>query len=102
MGRRAVETDNRRVHRVISKMHADALSKRHPRIVGIIKATVDQQLPRKLSCDVLLGVLRTCPVITTRAAADATGNRYARSTIAEYAMLARKASAGIADYLRSQ
>lgn len=99
MGRRATETNNRKAHRLLSGLRADKLGKLPPSIDAIIRETIELQLPRKLSGDVLENILRSCPVISTRAAAEATGHRYARSTIAEYTMLARVASASIAGYL---
>ena len=78
-----------------------SLSKRHPKIDSIIRDTIAQQLPRKLSCDPLHCILRSYSTITVRAADEATGYRYARSSIAEYTMLARIASKGIGNYIAS-
>ncbi len=101
MGRRATETDNREAHRLLNTERADALRQKHSSIDIIIRKTIEQQLPRKLSGDVLICILRACPVISARAVAEATGHRYARSTVAEYTMLARVASANITKYLRA-
>ena len=99
MGRRAIETDNRRVYRAIGKLHADTLSKQHPEIASIIRRTIAQQLPRKLSCEPLLCILQKCPVISLPAAAEATDYRYACSTTREYAALARVAAKAIEAYM---
>lgn len=99
MGRRAIETENHQVHRLLARQSAETLGSKHPRIVRIIAETIEQRLPRQRSPDVLLGILQSCPVITTAAAAEVTGHRYARSTISEYTLLARIASRRIAEHL---
>ena len=85
----------------MSRYSERGLSRKHPQIDSIIKDTVELQLPRTLSGSRLLEVLKGCKVITVHAAAAATGHRYARSTVSEYAMLARVAAKGISDYLDS-
>lgn len=102
MGRAAIETDSHQVHRFLNRYTAQGLSKKHPKIDSIIKNTIALQLPRQLSCETLRCILQRCPVISTPAAAEATGHRYARSSIAEYAMLARVASKAIEGYITKQ
>jgi hypothetical protein len=102
LARTPIETDSRQVHRFLSRYSAAGLRRKHPKIETIISDTIAQQLPRKLACDTLRCILQSCPVISTPAAAEATGYRYARSTIAEYAMLARVASKAIENYLAKQ
>jgi hypothetical protein len=79
----------------------ETLSKKHPKISSIVGDTIKARLPRKLSRDPLLCILKHCPVISVAAAAEATEHRYARSSIAEYAAMARSASERIQEYLNA-
>lgn len=99
LGRQAIECGNREVHSILSNYSEAGLCKLHPQVWGIVISTLAQQLPRKLSCSALLDGLQGCPTITLRAADAATGHRDARSTIAEYAALARMASKAIEDHI---
>lgn len=101
MGRHAIEFDNHQVRSLMSRYSTKGLNRQHPKIADIISRTIGLQLPRKLSGSALLEVLKGCKAITVQAAAEATGHRYARSTVSEYAMLARVASQGIGEYLDS-
>lgn len=85
----------------MNKYTETTLGKKHPRIGDIVSATLSMALPAKRLGGTLMEVLKGCKVITVHAAAEATGHRYARSTISEYAMLARVASQGIGEYLDS-
>ncbi len=99
MARTAIEFDNHRVQKLLSRYASAGLRKKHPEIDGIIRGTLDLKFPRKFSGDTLLHILKVCPVISTPAAADATGHRYAYSTLSEYAALARIASQAIAEHI---
>ena len=102
MGRRAIEFDNAQVFRFLNRFSSvDSMSTRHPQIIRVIDDALSVALPAKRLRRTLLEVLKGCRAITARTAAEATGNRYARSTIAEYTALARMASQGISDYLDS-
>jgi hypothetical protein len=79
----------------------ETLSNKHPKISTIIDDTIKARRPRKLSRDTLLRILKQCPVISVAAAGEATEHRYARSSIAEYAAMARSASGRIWDYLNA-
>jgi hypothetical protein len=86
------------VHSFLSSYSEEGLCKLHPKVRNIICSTIKLQHPRKLSFSTLLRILQGCPVITVRAADEATRHRYARSTISEYAALARIASKAIQEY----
>lgn len=67
--------------------------------VSLLKSHGDTAT-RALSQGVLFGILAGCPVITTAAITEATGGRYARSTVEKYAAHARvlsKAMGGLLD-----
>lgn len=100
MARPAIQTDSRQVHRFLCLHPSDrALFKAHPPVHSIIEGTLQTRLPRKLSTGPIMDILRRCPIITAGAAAEATGYRYARSTVMEYTMLARDAAQRISGYL---
>lgn len=102
MARTPIKHDNRAVHSFLSSVPEKRLREKYPKIDDIVSSTLEIPLPRKLSREPLLCILRRCPIISTPTAAEATGYRYARSTIAEYAMLARMTSQAIGDYLGQQ
>jgi hypothetical protein len=101
LGRSAIEYSNNEVHTLLNRYSDETLSKKHPMISLIIDDTMKAKLPRQLSGGTLLRILKLCPVISVAAAAEATEHRYARSSIAEYAALARSASGRIKEYLNA-
>lgn len=92
LGRSAIKFDSSEVQAFLSKYAEKGVREEHPRVDSIITDTILLQLARRPSCCTLLQVLQGCPVITVRAAEEATGHRYGRSTITEYTMLARVTS----------
>jgi hypothetical protein len=97
--------DNHRVHAFLSDYYAAAeVCSDYPPIddifSGVLAAkTAGNTATRSLSRAVLFHILQRCPLITVAAAALATNNKYATSTIEGYAAAARVASRAIAGFI---
>lgn len=105
MGRPAVKHDNTRVHHLLGGyLCSSELCEEHPAIDDILSGALalkseGKSSTRALSRKTLFRILQCCPCITVAAANAATQGRYAYSTLAEYAAVARVASKAIEGYL---
>jgi hypothetical protein len=96
MPRPPIKLDNQQVQRFLLRHPSSGVA------LSIIDDTISSRPTRRLSRDALVRVLSKCPTITTKAVDEVTGGRYGYSALAEYAALAREASARLAELCRDQ